>query len=331
MRRRRGIKFLRCASPYILMATLAGGMIVYSTSGWVKNAINDRRIEQELENVDDSSSYEIPVFESEYPEQIDTTESVEEEEKIEEEIEETTEEALEEIPESRPISDELLTSGYEFRYEKFDELEEKIEQNSDVNAWITIDGTKIDYPVAYAPDKDRDYYSHHDLDGNDSNSGTLYLLNDNKSLNNLEDDISDVSLIFGHHMRGGKMFAQVCNYVNQSFYDEHPFGVIYTPDGYAYKVTFFAGIVTPGENNTDVYVSRFTDEEMFNAYIENARSKSTFQSDVEVNYGDKIMVLFTCEYTGGPNSRYALFGVIEKQYTNELQYGNNDEISRRLK
>ena len=38
------------------------------------------------------------------------------------------------------------------------------------------------------------------------------------------------------------------------------------------------------------------------------------------------MVLYTCEYTGGSDSRYALFGVLEKQYTNELQITNDDTI-----
>lgn len=330
MGRRRRIKSLRFA-PLILTIALGGGFVIHSVSGEIREYTNDSRVEQELEEINNSSTYEIPVFENEDVEVTSVPESASAE-SGEIESEEMVEE--EEIPLRREISDELLTSGYEFKNINFDEL---MARNSEVNAWITIDGTNIDYPIMYAPDReDNTYYLHRDIDGNESNSGTLFLLNPSESLNNLEDDISDVSIIYGHHMRGGKMFAQICNYVNQSYYDKHPYGVIYTPDGYAYKLSFFAGIITPGTNNQEIYVvnnlvDSEEDREIFNNCVENARSKSTFESDLEVNFGDKIMILVTCEYTGGTNSRYALFGVMEKEYTNELQISNNDEQIRRLR
>ena len=134
------------------------------------------------------------------------------------------------------------------------------------------------------------------------------------------------SVIYGHHVKGNRVFSDVSDYISQAYYDAHPFGVIYTPDGYAYKVTFFAGIITPGGVNSEIYKDKFEDEEAFELFVNNAKEKSTFKSDVELSFGDKLMVLYTCEYTGGSDSRYALFGVLEKQYTNELQITNDDTI-----
>lgn len=328
MRRRSKFKFLGFSS---LIATLliGSGFAIHSISGEIQEKINESKIEQELE---DTSAYEIPIFESE-TEKADSKEKVIETFKeVGKIVEETVKEQIDSIPEPeevvvrREISDELLRSGYEFKNIDF---AEKQARNPDVNAWITIDGTNIDYEIMYAPDKEDNYYLHRDIDGNESTSGLPYLFSANRSLNNYEDDISDVSIIFSHHMRGGKMFAQICNYVNQSYYDAHPYGVIYTPDGYAYKLSFFAGKVFSGSNNKDVYAVDYINEEIFNNVVEFAKTDSTFESDFEVKFGDKIMILVTCEYTGGTNSRYALYGVMEKQYTNELQISNNEEAIRR--
>ena len=48
------------------------------------------------------------------------------------------------------------------------------------------------------------------------------------------------------------------------------------------------------------------------------RRNSTFESDVEVEYGDKVVALVTCTYETD-NSRYVLYGVINKQIINENQ------------
>ncbi|MGU7991878.1 hypothetical protein ACS6Z4_10350 [Streptococcus suis] len=48
-----------------------------------------------------------------------------------------------------------------------DALKQKFHQNPDVYAWVRIDGTRIDYPVAQHPTDDS-YYLSHDLDGNET-------------------------------------------------------------------------------------------------------------------------------------------------------------------
>ena len=229
--------------------------------------------------------------------------------------------AEEEIVENIPfISDELLTQGYEFKDINFDEL---IDINPNACAWITLDNSNIDYPIMYAPDREDNFYLYHDIYGKESHYGVPYIYSENNSLNNFQEDISDVTLVFGHRIRGGKMFAQVGYFAEQSYYDEHPFAVIYTADGYAYKASFFAGIITDAKKNEHIYRSYFKDEEMFDEFVGYLKDNSTFTSEVDVNYGDKIIGLITCEYTGGPNSRYVLYGVLEKQYIDELQISNN--------
>lgn len=324
MSRRRRKKLLRY-SPYIVIIGLASGYIIKTFAGEIIDDIKYQRLQAEIT----SEETEAPVLEEPLINGqaldgiIDSTSKIIEEAK--EEIVEVEEETLEpEIEEEEPvveeevpeISDELLASGYEFKDINFDEL---IDINPEVDAWITLDNTNIDYPIMYAPEREDNYYLHRDIYGNDSSLGTLYIFNDNTSLNNNVEDISDMTLIFGHHIRGGRMFSQICNYMDQSYYDSHPYGIIYTPDGFAYKANFFAGIISPGGENNSVYYEEFPSEEVYDGFIEYLKENSTFQTDVEVNYGDKIIVLVTCEYTAGTNSRYYLYGVLDKQYTNEEQ------------
>lgn len=322
---------LRFAPPVIMLA-LASGIVVHSFGGDIIDSINSIRYERELEDKSDETTFEIPIFMDIVEQGKECLENIPSEEgTLDGETEETEETEIAPEEQKPQLSDELLTSGYEFQNIDFDELKEV---NGDIDAWIEIQGTNINYPVMYAPDKDNPsegeyYYLHHDRYGKDSKSGEIFLYSGNRSLNNDQEDISAVSLVYGHHMRGGKMFAQVFNYVNQSYYDEHPFAVVYTPDGFAYKVSFFAGIITGPKTSESIDVST---EELFNAYVSSVRENSTFESDVEVTYGDKIMILNTCEYTGGNNSKYLLYGIVEKQYTNELQIGTNgEEKTRRLR
>lgn len=48
------------------------------------------------------------------------------------------------------------------------------EQNADFFGWITIEGTLIDYPVMYSPDRP-EYYLKRAFDGTESASGSLFI------------------------------------------------------------------------------------------------------------------------------------------------------------
>ena len=317
-RKRHKRNFLRY-SPYFAVIGVAGSIVIHSFGGQIIENLQYERLQNLFTNKDaeatvieeDNITVVLPDVALDVIDELNETLNSE----IDPEVSE--EEIIEELP---FISDELLASGYEFQNVSFEEL---LEINDEVCGWITIDGTNIDYPVMYAPNREDNFYLHHDIYGNNSSSGTLYIYSGDNSLNNSQEDISDVTLVFGHRLKNGKMFTQIYKYSKQSFYDEHQFGVIYTPDGYAFKITFFAGIITPGSANEHAHRSEFVDENMFNEFVQYLIDNSTFTSDVEVEFGDKIIGLQTCEYTAGANSRYILYGIIEKQYVNEEQMENN--------
>lgn len=88
------------------------------------------------------------------------------------------------------------------------------EQNSDFVGWISIDGTNINYPVMQTQ-SDPDFYLKHAFDQSYSDYGVPYVQE------NCDLEQSDNVVIYGHHMKNGSMFSDLCKYESEDFYREH--------------------------------------------------------------------------------------------------------------
>ena len=98
------------------------------------------------------------------------------------------------------------------------------EQNDEIVAWITLDGTVIDYPILCRPGDDA-YYHTHNVKGQEAVAGAIYIQGSYNST-----DFSDFhTVIYGHNMRDGSMFAALHKFEDEDFFNEHDTVVIYTP------------------------------------------------------------------------------------------------------
>ena len=95
---------------------------------------------------------------------------------------------------------------------KFKEL---YQLNNDFVGWLTIDGTRVDYPVMQKKDNesfyiDKNFYKEEAIGGSLflSSSSDIYLPTDN-------------ILIYGHTMTDGTMFGDLKKYEDEAFYKEH--------------------------------------------------------------------------------------------------------------
>lgn len=171
--------------------------------------------------------------------------------------------------------------------------------NPEIVAWLSIDGTNIDYPVAQH--SDNDYYLHHLFNGEWNSSGCLFM-----DCNNQVDFSDRHTIIYGHHMDNGTMFQNLMGYKNQSFYDEHPTAQLFTPGG-AYTVELFAGYVTGVDGNA--WQLDFALDAEFVEWLEDAKNNSLFESPVTPTEVDRIVTFSTCSYEFY-NARFVLHGVI---------------------
>ena len=159
-------------------------------------------------------------------------------------------------------------------------------QNSQVVGWIYSPNTVISYPVLKGGDND--YYLHHTLNGTENASGSIFM--DAVCEGDLSDDNT---ILYGHHMNNGSMFASIANYKQEGYLAEHPVLYYYTPNQ-NYMLEVFACFVTGGDS--DVYAFNFGSRDEFQGFIDRMRSRSNFDADVEVNSSDHIMTLSTCSY-----------------------------------
>ena len=114
--------------------------------------------------------------------------------------------------------------------------------NADVCAWVTLDGTGVDYPVVQG--KDNLTYVNTDVYGNFSLAGTIFL--DTRCA---PDFAGGYSLLYGHHMVSGQMFGDLEKYQDAAFLREHRTGTLLLPDG-ACTLEMFACLLVPGIGGT---------------------------------------------------------------------------------
>lgn len=179
----------------------------------------------------------------------------------------------------------------------FDSL---LNRNNDVVGWLYCPDTVVNYPVVKGENNDQ--YLRRDIDGKYLISGTLFADYRNDSLNQ-----SANYIIYGHNMKNGTMFSMITKYKQQAHYDQYPTMYYLTPDA-NYKLELFAGLVVKRDDK--VYFPNQSKDAFFQLANE-YRTKSTFKSDVELNYNDTIITLSTCSYEFD-NARYIVFAKLTR-------------------
>ena len=174
----------------------------------------------------------------------------------------------------------------------FEKYAEVFEQNDDLIGWISIPGTRIDYPVMQTKENP-DYYLKHAFDKSYSNYGVPY------AAESCDADISDNMVIYGHHMNNGSMFSDLCKYEDEDFYKEHKTITFDTLGGYGeYEVIAAFKTVAYAESGFKYYhFVNAENEAAFDEYVAKCKELSLYDTGVSAAYGDKLITLSTCEYS----------------------------------
>ena len=111
--------------------------------------------------------------------------------------------------------------------------------NQDYRGWLTLYDTTVDYPLMQG--EDDLYYASHDIYGQTSITGAIYLASGNTR------GMSDsYNVIYGHHMDNGAMFGALDSYAGIGYAQAHKTGLVVSTSG-VYDLTVFAVV------NTDAY------------------------------------------------------------------------------
>lgn len=162
-------------------------------------------------------------------------------------------------------------------------------QNPEIVGWIQIPDTQVNYPVAQH--SDNDYYLNHSFLGRDDDFGAVFL--DYRSSSALSDR---VTVIYGHHLKNGAMFARVADYSQQAEFDTLKQVYYVSADGALHTLMPLCTMVVSGYD-TDVLQFDFADDASFQAYVESLISRSSACVEGATSAGvSHIYILSTCSY-----------------------------------
>ena len=190
------------------------------------------------------------------------------------------------------ISDAILP---EIDFKKLKEV------NSDIAAWLYAPGTPINYPVVQCADDE--YYLNHLFDGTKNKNGCLFIEKKNRT-----DFSDDNTIIYGHNMASGSMFAELLEYKDPSYAKEHPYLYLITEDA-SYRIEVFSAHVT--EPESDAYDIRLGTAENFRAWILKMANRSSFSVNIKMTTKERIITLSTCSYEY-KNARFVVHGRMVK-------------------
>ena len=167
------------------------------------------------------------------------------------------------------------------------------DKNNDLVGWIKIADTHIDYPVVQG--EDNEYYLSHNFNGKNDANGSIFV-----DMNCSIIPRSKNIIVYGHHMKSGKMFANLEKYDSYEFFTKHRtiiFDTIY--EKAEYEVIFVFRDYVHASDDTDFKYYEFVDvnsETEFNSYMDELREKSIYSSNAPVTMDDELLTLSTCDY-----------------------------------
>ena len=148
--------------------------------------------------------------------------------------------------------------------------------------WLYIPDTAINYPVMQSDDNA--FYLNHAPDGSALKSGSVFL--DFRCEGAFK---NNYNILYAHNKKNGSMFADVCKFKSESFFAQHPYGYLTTPDA-VYTLEFFS-----------VAVTSWTDT-IYNGYsplserVPHIREISRIYDEIELDETDRLVSLSTCSY-----------------------------------
>lgn len=240
-------------------------MIIFACVGFVST-------EQYLLNKDKTKTEEIT---KQYESVIDVP--VVEEEKVVEE------------PVVNEASPEVTTPSYVSPYYKtyshnFEELKNI---NSDTVGWITVNNTKVNYPVVKS--NNNDYYLNHSFDKSQNSFGWIYA-----DYRSNFDILNQNTIIYGHNVLGTDLlFSSLTNTLNSAWYNNpNNLTITFNTEKESIKWQIFSIYLIPVTN--DYLITNFNSGTSFLNFVQKLKDRSIKDFGVEVKENDKMITLSTC-------------------------------------
>ncbi|MCQ4636613.1 class B sortase [Anaerovorax odorimutans] len=203
------------------------------------------------------------------------------------------EKALTDLAELKTDEQEDLVTDKGIVIGKYVDLYKK---NSDIIGWLTVDGTRMDYPIMQTQN-DPEFYLRRNFDKEYSISGVPFM--------DAQSDIFKPTanwMLYGHNMKDGTMFHDLLEFAEEDFYQQHKtikFDTIYKGGQGEYQiVAAFYSQIYPEDKKVFKYYNYagMTSKQQFNGFVKGVKGLSQYDTGVDAKYGDQLITLSTCSY-----------------------------------
>lgn len=176
-------------------------------------------------------------------------------------------------------------------------------RNDDIYAWIKIPNTNIDYPVVQSKIDDN-YYLNRSIEKTYLFAGMIF----SQSCNSL-DFYDSVTVLYGHNMNNGSMFAELHKFQDEDFFNNNDTFYVYTVN---HILTYRVVSAFKYDNRHIMNSFDFDDvnqlEEFQNTVLQPQSLLKNVRDDIKLDKNSKVIVLSTC--IGDKRARYLVCGVL---------------------
>jgi len=102
------------------------------------------------------------------------------------------------------------------------------------------------------------------------------------------------TMLYGHNMQNGSMFAQLKNFLNKDFFEANRFIYISTPQG-DFRYEIFA--VYQIKDSSVPYMPGMLDDEKLGVLLGKIKELSLYEKEPNSTEGSRILTLATCGYS----------------------------------
>ena len=192
-------------------------------------------------------------------------------------------------------------------YTKYNQIFEELSNiNNETVGWLTVNNTKVNYPVVQHTDND--YYLKKDFNKKTNSYGWIFMDYRNNIYN-----LSNNTILWGHNSRTGLMFGTLRYVTNESWY-KNPDNQIITFNTKVknMKWKIFSIYKIPVTN--DYLYANFGDLDEYQKFLDMIRGRSMYDFGVNVSKNDHILTLSTCgTSTTNSATRLVIHAVLIKE------------------
>lgn len=137
---------------------------------------------------------------------------------------------------------------------------------------------------------DNVYYLTHTFRHQENKSGAIFVEASNAG------DFSDLhTIVYGHNMKNGSMFAGLKNYGKKNYYEAHPYIYLDQEDGtHCYQI-----FSCHEADVTDItYTIGYHSDDTYAAFLDELTASSLYNTGVSVGTNDSVLTLSTCTNKG---------------------------------